>query len=119
MEQMAKTLELLAAKLGTTTEYLWGVMLKQAPISAIMDFAQYLLLILACVFWFVAVKIIKVKVKSGWDERLYLWVIVTAALLVLLLIVAFFRFPTTFYALIHPEYWALDQILDRLAPATK
>lgn len=33
-EKTIKLIEQLAQKLGTTTEYLWAVLLKQAPIDA-------------------------------------------------------------------------------------
>ena len=44
MENTAlKLLETLATKLGTTTEYVWSVLVKQAPISAITN-ASYLII---------------------------------------------------------------------------
>lgn len=42
-EQTVKLVEQLAQKLGTTTEYLWNVLIKQAPISAAIDMIYCLL----------------------------------------------------------------------------
>ena len=38
-EATAKLIEELAAKLGTTAEHLWGVLVRQAPISATVSAA--------------------------------------------------------------------------------
>lgn len=43
-EQTAKLLEQLASKLGTTSEYLWNILLKQAPIDATVTLLQTLFL---------------------------------------------------------------------------
>ena len=45
-EQTTKLIEQLAQKLGTTTEYLWSVLLKQAPIDATVTLFQTLCVML-------------------------------------------------------------------------
>jgi len=120
MDQMERALELLATKLGTTSEYLWGIMVKQAPISAMMNFIQYLLIIIGCIFWFKLTKIIKRKVDSkDLDSLNYVWIAIGWLILTALVVTAFFSFSNFFYALVHPEYWALDNILNRLPTTIK
>ena len=47
-DKTLQALTALAAKLGTTAEYLWGVLLKQAPITGVVDF-------LVCAGWIACV----------------------------------------------------------------
>ena len=45
-DQTAKLIEQLAQKLGTTTEYLWSVLIKQAPIDALSRLAFFIVSII-------------------------------------------------------------------------
>ena len=108
-------IEALASRLGTTSEYLWDVLLKQAPISAIADLIQYALIIFACTFWIKKVKIFADKISDGeWEDTNWAWIGVISVILGTFVVVAFFSFPNTFYAFINPEYWVLDHILSKL-----
>ena len=55
-EQTTKLITDLASKLGTTTEYLWGVLIKQALYSVITDLA---FLIFSVIYGFVLYKVYK------------------------------------------------------------
>lgn len=50
-EKYYELLERIATKLGTTAEHLWGVMVKQAPISGITDLISIVVLIAAAFLW--------------------------------------------------------------------
>jgi hypothetical protein len=113
--ETAKILEVLAQKLGTTSEYLWGVLLKQAPISAVTEFIQYAFIIFVCVFWIKKVKIFVGKISNNeWNSDNWTWIIITSVIIGMSAIVVFFSFPSTIYALVNPEYWALDMLLLKL-----
>ena len=43
-DQTAALLQNLANKLGTTSEYLWGILLRQATLSGTTDLIQYAIL---------------------------------------------------------------------------
>ena len=111
-----KTLEALttlAAKLGTTAEYLWGVLLKQAPLSGALTLLSLSAWIAVCI----ALVRFVYKKTSGpnpdWrDEmaRFLAWfgagsVCLTTALIGSLSI------GDAVTAFVNPAYWALQQIL--------
>jgi uncharacterized RDD family membrane protein YckC len=103
--EITSILETLATKLGTTSERLWNILLKQAPITAIADLIQYALITFVCVLWIRKVKIFTDKILDGdWDEDNWIWIITISAMLGVFVIVAFFTFPNTIYALVNPEY---------------
>lgn len=113
--EIVSALETLAAKLGTTSEYLWNVLLKQASISAITDFIQCTLVILVCVFWIKKVKVVVPKIlKGGLDDIYWIGIVIISILLAIFVITAFFCFPNIINGLINPEYWALDRLLSKL-----
>jgi len=71
-EKTAQMLEKLAQKLGTTSEYLWGVLLKQAPIAAIIELIGILLCVIFGVFiWRVHKKLMKKESDERYAENLY------------------------------------------------
>jgi hypothetical protein len=101
-------LEKLAGKLGTTTDYLWGVMIKQATITAVTDIIQYIVLII------VSCLVFKKTSKYNMNSDKFPFMPILAGFLGLMLIVMFFAIPNTITALINPEYWALDKILSAI-----
>ena len=50
MKELIPFLEQLAFKLGTTTEKIWVVLLKQAPISAMVDIVCWIFFLLIGIF---------------------------------------------------------------------
>lgn len=110
-DKTLQALTVLANKLGTTAEYLWGVLVRQAPISATIDLlvmAVWALLIWA---WF---RFVLRKTAEDWarDEAAvaFAWGSVCVAVLLYVLIVGL-GISQTLSALLNPEYWALKQIL--------
>lgn len=113
--EIASVLETLATRLGTTVEYLWDILLKQAFLSAVMDLIQYVVIIFACILWIKKVKVFSAKISDDdWKEENWIWIAIISTILGLFVVAAFFSFPTTFYALVNPEYWALDRVLSEL-----
>ena len=119
-----KTLELLnrlADKFGTTVEHLWGVLVKQAVISAITELVMAVAMVALWlwVFRFVRAKTTKPKPTeedryphAEWREEgaLIAW-LVTAVGLLIALIQVYSAATTGITALLNPEYWALKQVL--------
>jgi hypothetical protein len=108
-DQTAALLQNLANKLGTTSEYLWGVLIRQAPISGTADLIQFSIFGIAAYFFYKWVTSENRDFSDGGDS----WpgAIFIGLPLVLILIVIFFCFPNTLYAFFNPEYWALDHVL--------
>ena len=121
-EKTLQALTALAAKLGTTAEYLWGVLLKQAPITGVVD-------LLVCAAWIAGVvawaKFVKRKTtkpartgddqypSAEWSDEAGValaWASVVVAAIITALVVGS-ELSTIVAALANPEYWALKQIL--------
>ena len=106
-ETTVAIIERLAEKLGVTAEYLWGVLVTQAPISAATN------AVILCVLWF--------AVWRGWkfvlgmergftsprDFAMAGMVVVSAFVVMATLVIS----EGIVYGLVNPEYWALKQIL--------
>lgn len=108
-------LEAMASKLGTTAEYLWQVLLQQAPIQAGVD----LLILLATLF--AAYKLYKAHVRfcnneyefSYYNNEAFAVVVAIVALfLFILLVYGVLSLPSIITGFFNPEYWALREILD-------
>jgi hypothetical protein len=113
--EIVNALEALATKLGTTSEYLWNILLRQAPITAVTDLIQYAFTVFVCILWIKKAKVFVAKISNDdWEEEHWIWIILISVILGIFAIAAFFSFPNTIYALVNPEYWALDRILFRL-----
>jgi amino acid transporter len=108
-DQTAVVMQKLADKLGTTSEYLWSVLIRQAPLSGITDILQYAIIAI-CVFvywrWVSSDKRDFSGCGDSWPGAL-----IVGIPLLFLVVVVFFWFPTTIYAFANPEYWALDRVL--------
>ena len=117
-----QALTALAAKLGTTAEYLWGVLLRQAPITGATDLIVMTSWVTAVVLWarFVSRQTAKPAPtaedrypSAAWDDDLGValaWASVVAIAAITALIIGS-SLSTTVAALVNPEYWALRQIL--------
>lgn len=120
-DKTLQALTTLDAKLGTTAEYLWGVLLRQAPITGAID-----LLVMAA--WVItAVLLIRLvrrktetpveteenkypRAKWGEEGAWFAWIGAVGFALVTALIVGS-GLSGVVAALLNPEYWALRQIL--------
>lgn len=117
MEQNTKELiETLAAKLGTTTEYLWSVLIKQAPIDATVTLIQ---IILTGIFGYILLKLHRKFSKEIDNYSFYDnndWAIIpmvlSAIIFGLLAIISFFCIGDVFNGYFNPEYWALKQVFN-------
>lgn len=116
-EQTTKLIEQLAHKLGTTSEYLWGVLLKQAPLSAITDL-MYLVIVVI-----MGIGLYKLHKRFSKETTKYdVWsyesngelvipiIIILAIIWVILLIICFCSIDNIIYGFFNPEYWAFKEV---------
>lgn len=107
-EKTAQLIERLAAKLGTTAEHLWGVLVRQAPISGATDLG-----VLIASFAIAALLgVIALRTKDE-DEGGMSFAVGMAALIAGASALAMFMSGASIIAaaFFNPEYWALKQIL--------
>lgn len=115
MEQLAPLLEQLAAQLNTTVEFLWGVLLYQAKIQIVLFIVD---IVIFTLFTVGVVKLAKYgsrRFAKDNDFDQFGWI-------VLFIIIGIVEVGWTFgllfdlnhviTALLNPEYWALQQILE-------
>lgn len=110
-EHTEKLIRELADKLGTTTEYLWGVLIVQAKLSAIMSITTMIgSLVIPVVFYLIMKWACKADgdpdnksfPTSGFIVGFLVMVIIWSACELL---------PNMLSGFFNPEYWALKQIL--------
>jgi hypothetical protein len=105
-DKTAEIIKQLADKLGTTAEHLWGVLIKQAPISSSIDLMFDAILIgLMAYVW---VKLVKHDADA--EDKIMLGIILTIVCGVAALAMMA-SLPTTIAGFVNPEYWALKQLL--------
>lgn len=121
MKELTPLLEKLAAKLGTTVEMLWDVMLKQAMIRGVTDLIICTVLIVGNVWLF---RLVQRKTtcppvtaerqypRCEWDDvEIPAWtILVVVTLIVILCVIA--SVPDIITAFANPQYWALEHILN-------
>ena len=119
MEQLTQLLAQLAEKLGTTTEYLWEVLIRQAYVNSMINiFAIIFTVLLGVALW----KVHKwgcEKPKEGYCDTNYekheilimLPMIIFGFVFAICFFVSTINFGSTLSGLINPEYWALKQVL--------
>lgn len=119
-----KTIELLnrlADKFGTTVEHLWGVLVKQAVISAV---SEILMALTMAVLWLWMFRLIRRKTtepqptdecrypRAEWREEGAVFAWIVAAIGLLIVVVQTYCAATIgITALLNPEYWALKQLM--------
>lgn len=123
-DKTAALIEKLADKLGTTAEHLWGVLLRQAPINALVDlFINAAMVVTAVYLTRLVIRKITVPLLSrdeymarpAWNgdmawlagAMLTVWWIVT-------LLRMFNTMTGTVTAFFNPEFWALSYILSNI-----
>jgi hypothetical protein len=121
-EQILEYLSKLAEKLGTTSEYLWSVLLRQAPISGAIDLLIVIVIVTAVVLFIRFVRrktVVPAATEENpdpypeWENELvvFVWLgIIVATTLALLIVVDLLGDGIS--GLVNPEYWALKQILN-------
>ena len=117
MENLTALLEKLAEKLGTTTEYLWGVLIRQAPISAITDLIYFMLVILGGIALYKIHKRLMKEDESGdsvyynLEEGAIVPMAIAVIIWAVIFIICFFSLGNMINGFFNPEYWALDEVL--------
>lgn len=112
-DKTLQALTALANKLGTTAEYLWGVLLKQAPITGGLSLLMMAAWVVVCVL---LVRYVRSKTRGErpeWDDetaRAFAWTGVGMVCAVAALVVSI-ELGGAVTAIVNPEYWALRQIL--------
>ena len=117
-EQTEKLIEQLAQKLGTTADYLWSVLLRQAHISAITDLIYLALLIIVGVVIFKAHKKFFSKEKGSFNyydynsgELLIAIMGLVSLVWAMVFVVCLFSIGDIINGFFSPEYWALEKVL--------
>lgn len=117
-----KLLESLAKKLGTTTEYLWNVLLKQAPVSATIDLLFFIVtVILSFVLYRFHLYFSKEREMPEWHRKQSIYedrgeivaipMIVISIVCLILLLISFCSLENVINGFFNPEYWALNKLL--------
>ncbi len=111
-DKVLEALQTLAAKLGTTVDHLWGVLLKQAPIDGTID-----LIVCIALVWF-NVSFLRAVVRKTlsddpeWEEEkaIIAWMMV-AVFFVISGLIVWHNTAMIIASFFNPEYWALNQLL--------
>lgn len=108
-EQTRVLLTQLAESLGTTVEYLWGALLRQAFLNGSLTLLWCIVMVITAVWWVTSWRKIKIVAESA-DEHLVVWAntVLVVPLVVLILISCSGNIITAFF---NPEYWALERTM--------
>ncbi len=107
----------MAAQLGTTTTYLWSVLIKQASVIAYMNlFAAGIILLISTIAMLSRKKVFatmddNMTVTDGITVAKFFYV---AILLIILPILSFILTTFAIQSLLNPEYWAFKEILSSI-----
>lgn len=119
-EQTTKLLEQLANKLGTTSEYLWDILIKQGPIDSTITLIQFALIIIyGIILYRLHIKFSKEtesenSAYSNDEGYIILPMVFGFIVFIVFVIGAFFEIPSVFCGYFNPEYWALREILNSI-----
>lgn len=123
-DNTAKLIEQLAQKLGTTSEYLWGVLLKQAAIDATTNLLQFFVVIIfGIILYRYHVKLSKkIKPNDGYysknsyedNDAIAFLMVALSTVFFILSIVMFTCIGDIINGYFNPEYWALNKILNSI-----
>jgi len=110
-EKTVALIEALAEKFGVTAEHLWGALLRQAPISGVVDLVVSVLLIASAVTLALIVKSKTAnQAKLDMIDFMGAWTI-TAMLVIPATLVALSLVENVVAAFFNPEYWAMSKIM--------
>lgn len=111
-ETSEKLIRELAEKFGTTAEHLWGVLIKQAPVSSAVNLCFFIALGLVLKKAF---KVVSAKADDSFNTethktigRVVWWIAAIAVLLILGC-----ELERTAAGFFNPEFWALKTILSK------
>lgn len=120
-ENTVKLINELATKLGTTSEYLWSILIGQARISAITHLIMTIFIFIgAYLFYKVHIRLSEIPktddkyANSKYDENdAYAPIMIFSCVLIFaLLLCCLFNIPDIINGLFNPKYWALREVLD-------
>lgn len=116
--EVSKLLEQLAQKMGTTVEYLWQILIYQAHIQAITVVIQIVIIMIAS---YLLVKLhIRFSKEPEDDHSIYykyqesatVPMVLSALIMGVLIIIAFFCISDVINGFFNPQYWALQKVLN-------
>ena len=120
MNELAPLLGKLAEQLGTTTQYLWGVLLKQAPVHASIMALEYGLTLIALVAAFRCRDAIGAWFNTGLDGDAapiyFIGAVVVVIVTVIWVVACLFCVESFLTAIFNPEYWAFKEVLSAIKP---
>lgn len=112
-DQLTTLLRDLASQLGTTVDFLWGVLLVQARLTGYMS-------IIWAIFWTIPFLICAIVAyigfKEGADDETSSFMTIAGTIvgiIMLAIVVMFITSAITAFA--NPEFWAINRILTQLA----
>jgi hypothetical protein len=120
-DNTTKLLRDLAQKMGTTTEYLWGVLIRQARIDAIIKLTELIIvLIIGVVLLLLFFRFNKKNPDdsgslSNWFEKsepLSVVFVICCIIWLLFFFVSLSTINDIFYGFLNPEYVALKNVMD-------
>lgn len=113
----------LAEQLGTTSKYLWSVLLKQAPVDATITVIQIsiILIFVGTILKIHKDSLIQKERGSGCPENKYensenhsIIMSIMGCVSLILLALCFFSINDVVNGYFNPEYWALDKVLSAI-----
>jgi hypothetical protein len=109
-DKTAQLIERLSTKLGTTVEHLWGILIKQAPISAatMLIFNGAMIVFL----WLMWRKLKTIEFEK-WDSDFGKGALWGGFIIAVIITLCFFAsdFSIIFAGFFNPEFWALKQLM--------
>lgn len=123
MNYLAPLIEQLAKQFGTTSEYLWNVLISQAAISATISLIKIIAII---IFGIILYRLNKKFMKSNehgdslyakHESALAVPMVIGAIAMLVFVFIAFYNFSNVITGYLNPEYWALEQVLDAIKPS--
>lgn len=115
-EQIAEILSSIATGLGTTTEMLWGALLRQAPVDAAASLIQIVVILVLSITVLRLLK--KTDFTKFYDTCPEIPACVAYGLVWLLIIFSSIAFISDISNILagffNPEYWALKEVLNAL-----
>lgn len=113
-----KLIEQLAAKLGTTSEYLWQILVNQAFISGIVVICYFVIVLIAGFILLKAHKHFSNRENEfsyhEKDEALIVPMVIGTLMWGICFFIVSFSMENAIYGIVNPEYWALHHILEHL-----
>jgi len=109
--ETAAILNALAEKLGTTTDYIWGILIKEAFFFNGINVVIAIILLSASIFLFKRSSDIYSVSRSCHTEYTK---DICLFILVVMSFTSFVVIPCSIKNMLHPEYWALKEITQLL-----